>query len=156
MQILDSLLWSKRSICIQTNNIYSYSSDDFYGFLDDDEGIWEESVDGDHDLEIGIGRIPSKNKSESKAYVDKLYLYSEKKLVRGDWKENIYLVADDGDNNVHQNDAENHFDLLNKTNPEYRIKKIYLDNYEQDIVNGFKTSTQTKELLLESIKEFPV
>ena len=135
-----------------SNNIYSYSSDDFYGFLDDDEGIWEESVDGDHDLEIGIGRIPSKNKSESKAYVDKLYLYSKKKLVRGDWKENIYLVADDGDNNVHQNDAENHFDLLNKTNPEYRIKKIYLDNYEQDIVNGFKTSTQTKELLNEAVE----
>ena len=135
-----------------SNNIYSYSSDDYFGFLDSNEGIWDETVDGDHDLEVGIGRIPSKNKEESKSYVDKLYVYSEKKLIRGDWKKNIYLVADDGDKSVHQNDAENHFNLVNTINPEYKINKIYLDNYEQDIVSGFKTSTQTKYLLSEAVE----
>ena len=134
-----------------SNNIYSYSSDDYYGFLDEDEGIWEESIDGDHDLEVGVGRIPSKSKMESKSYIDKLFIYSKKELIRGDWKKNIFLIADDGDNNVHQNDAENHFNLLNKDNPEYKIKKIYLDNYEQNIIDGFKTSSQTKELLNEAV-----
>ena len=32
-------------------------SDEYFGFLDSNEGIWDETVDGDHDLEVGIGRI---------------------------------------------------------------------------------------------------
>ena len=49
-----------------SNNIYSYSSDDYLGFLESDEGLWNENSSGDHDLEVGIGRIPSKNLTESK------------------------------------------------------------------------------------------
>ena len=61
------------------NNIYSFSSDDYFGFLESDEGIWIENLNGDHDLEVSIGRIPSNNISDSKDYVDKLYTYSQKK-----------------------------------------------------------------------------
>ena len=97
-----------------SNNIYSYSSDDYYGFLEESEGIWIESSLGDHTLDVGVGRIPSKNLNDSKGYVDKLIRYSSQDQLIGQWKKNIYLVADDGDNNVHQNDAENHFNLLNE------------------------------------------
>ena len=71
------------------------------------------SSNGDHDLEVSIGRIPSNNISEAKDYVDKLYLYSQKNQVKGDWKKNIYLISDDGDNNVHQNDGHHQNDHLN-------------------------------------------
>ena len=134
-----------------SNNIYSFSSDDYFGFLESDEGIWIENLNGDHDLEVSIGRIPSNNISEAKDYVDKLYLYSQKNQVKGDWKKNIYLIADDGDNNVHQNDAENHFNLLNEQNPEYNIRKIYLDNFKQEVIDGVKVSPQTKFKVDEAI-----
>ena len=134
-----------------SNNIYSFSSDDYFGFLESDEGKWIENLDGDHDLEVSVGRIPSNNISDAKDYVDKLYLYSQKNQVKGDWKKNIYLIADDGDNNVHQNDAENHFKLLNEQNPEYNIRKIYLDNFRQEVIDGIKVSTQTKNKLDEAI-----
>ena len=134
-----------------SNNIYSFSSDDYFGFLESDEGIWIEDTNGDHDLEVSIGRIPSNNNSDSKDYVDKLYTYSKKNQVKGDWKKNIYLIADDGDNNVHQNDAENHFNLLNEQNPEYNIRKIYLDNFKQEVVDGVKISSETKYKLDEAI-----
>ena len=42
--------------------------------------------------------------------------------------------------------------LVSTINLEYKINKIYLDNYEQDIVSGFKTSTQTKYLLSEAVE----
>lgn len=135
-----------------SNNIYSFSSDDYFGFLESDEGIWIENLNGDHDLEVSIGRIPSNNISEAKDYVDKLYLYSKKNQVKGDWKKNIYLIADDGDNNVHQNDAENHFNLLNEQNPEYNIRKIYLDNFKQEVIDGVKVSPQTKFKVDEAIE----
>ena len=61
------------------------------------------------------------------------------------------MIADDGDNNVHQNDAENHFDLLNEQNPEYNIRKIYLDNFKQEVVDGVKISSETKYKLDEAI-----
>ncbi len=130
-----------------SNNIYSFSSDDYYGFLDSDEGIWVESISGDHDLEVSIGRIPSKDENDARDYVDKLIRYSNNKNLLGDWKKNIYLVADDGDGNVHQNDAENHFDYLNEFAGEYDIKKIYLDNYEQKLKDGVKISEDAKKEL---------
>ena len=40
--------------------IYSYSSDDYLGFLEDHEGLWIENTQNDHDMEIGVGRIPIK------------------------------------------------------------------------------------------------
>ena len=135
-----------------SNNIFSYSSDDYYGFLDGGEGEWIENLSGDHELNVGVGRIPSKNLNESKSYVDKLYTYSSKNKIIGDWKKNIYLVADDGDNNVHQNDAENHFDLLDNESKDYNIKKIYLDSYDQKLTNGVKTSEQAKNKLDKAVE----
>ncbi len=135
-----------------SNNIFSFSSDDYFGFLDEEEGIWGEDLEGDHDLEVGIGRIPSKNIHEAKAYVDKLYSYSDQELSIGAWKKDIYLVADDGDNNVHQNDAESHFNILNEKYPSFSVKKIYIDNYEQNLVDGVKTSLEAKVDLSNAIK----
>lgn len=135
-----------------SNNIYSFASDDYYGFLDNDEGVWLESTSGDHDLEVSIGRIPSRNKDEAKEYVDKLVRYSQERNLLGDWKKNIYLVADDGDGNVHQNDAETHFDYLNEFAGEYDIKKIYLDNYEQKLVDGVIVSEEARNKLNNAIE----
>ena len=135
------------------NNIYSFSSDDYYGFLDDDEGEWFENNSGDHFLDVGIGRISSKNKDEANAYVEKLLRYSKRKNLIGDWKNDIYLVADDGDNNVHQNDAEQHFNLLNNENKNFNINKIYLDYYKQELVDGIKSSPETKLLLDQAINK---
>ena len=136
-----------------SNNIYSYSSDDYYGFLEESEGIWIESSSGDHTLDVGVGRIPSKNLNDSKGYVDKLIRYSSQDQLKGEWKKNIYLVADDGDNNVHQNDAENHFQLLDRERGDYDVKKIYLDNFIQNIEDGVVTSSQAKNKLNYAIED---
>ena len=110
---------------------YSYSSDDYFGFLNDNEGDWVENNSGDYNLDIGIGRLPVDNLQQAKDVVNKLIYYSQNTKTLGKWREKISFVADDGDSNVHQSDAEK---LANQTvanYPQYNVNKIYIDNYKK-------------------------
>jgi hypothetical protein len=51
-------------IILALDPLLAYTSDDFYGFLDDNEDINSGSVI--NYLDIGIGRIPAKNADERK------------------------------------------------------------------------------------------
>ncbi len=112
--------------------IDSYSSDDYYGFLEDGEGEWRETgFGGDHDLEIGIGRLPVKNLSEARVVVDKLITYGSNENARGNWRNQLSFIADDGDQNVHQRDADNIAESLEAQYPNYLVNKLYMDAFEQ-------------------------
>ena len=105
----------------------TYTSDDFFGFLDDNEDINSGLVT--NLLDIGIGRIPAKNAEEAKNYVDKVNNYYSKESF-GAWRNNVLFIADDEDNNLHLQDAE----LITGTvsaNPVFNIQKDYLDAFEQ-------------------------
>lgn len=108
--------------------IYSYSSDDYFGFLEDTEGTWQEDELGDHTLEIGIGRLPVKSKTEAQDIVKKLISYAKQSSL-GNWRSKVAFVADDGDGNIHQSDADYFSRIVNSTYPAYKSEKIYLDNY---------------------------
>src|SRR4030095_1417655 len=106
----------------------TYTSDDFFGFLDDNEDINSGLVT--NLLDIGIGRVPAKNVEEAKNYVDKVIAYHSKESF-GNWRNNVSFIADDEDNNLHLQDAE----LITGTvsvNPVFNIQKIYLDAFQQE------------------------
>ena len=106
----------------------TYTSDDFFGFLDDNEDINSGLVT--NLLDIGIGRVPAKNDEEAKNYVDKIIAYYAKESF-GAWRNNISFIADDEDNNLHLQDAE----LITGTvsaNQVFNIQKIYLDAFQQE------------------------
>jgi Peptidase family C25 len=106
----------------------TYTSDDFFGFLDDNEDINSGLVT--NFLDIGTGRIPAKNAEEAKNYVDKVISYYSKESF-GAWRNNVSFIADDEDNNLHLQDAE----LITSTvsaNPIFNIQKIYLDAFQQE------------------------
>jgi len=105
----------------------TYTSDDFFGFLDDNEDINSGLVT--NLLDIGIGRVPAKNLEEAKNYVDKVNSYYSKESF-GAWRNNVLFIADDEDNNLHLQDAE----LITGTvsaNPVFNIQKDYLDAFDQ-------------------------
>ncbi|HEX6846624.1 MAG TPA: type IX secretion system sortase PorU [Chitinophagaceae bacterium] len=105
----------------------TYTSDDFFGFLDDNEDINSGLIT--NLLDIGIGRVPAKSVEEAKNYVDKVFNYYSKESF-GAWRNNISFIADDEDNNLHLQDAE----LITGTvssNPVFNIQKIYMDAFEQ-------------------------
>ena len=80
--------------------MYTYVTDDYFGFLDDSEGA---NLSGDK-LDIGIGRFPVRTLEEAKIAVNKSIAYIENRTA-GAWKNNISFVADDGDNNLHMSQA---------------------------------------------------
>jgi hypothetical protein len=111
--------------------IQSYSSDDYFGFLSDEEGEWAENFVGDHLLNIGVGRLPVASLDDARTIVDKLINYSSSPATFGDWRKQIYFVADDEDNNIHLLDAEKLVNQIEATYPHYDLNKIYLDAYPQ-------------------------
>ncbi|MBL4654857.1 MAG: type IX secretion system sortase PorU, partial [Bacteroidia bacterium] len=112
----------------------SHVSDDYYGFLDDNEGEWSTTNSSDL-LDIGIGRIPVKTADESEDVVDKIIHYSSTSTF-GDWRNMLTFLADDEDGNTHINDADNLAKDVDKDSPVYNIDKIYFDAYQQTYTSG--------------------
>jgi Peptidase family C25/FlgD Ig-like domain len=119
--------------CYQNNFSYdplaTYTSDDFFGFLDDAEDINAGTIL--NLLDVGIGRIPSKTTEEATAVVDKIIQYASNKTL-GTWRNQQTFIADDEDFNLHFTDAQVITAAANSTNPLFLQEKIYMDAYQQE------------------------
>lgn len=117
-------------LCYESENslseVNSYVSDDFFGFLDDGEGsnMLSDKID------VGIGRIPVSSANDAEIVVDKTLAYMENN-VTGAWKNAIYMMADDGDNNEHMSDEEVVTEEMEDQYPSMLVKRIYLDSYKR-------------------------
>ena len=109
----------------------SYTSDDFFGLLDDGDDI--NSITPVSYLDIGIGRIPASTPAEAKAYVDKLARYSSS---LGPWRNQLTFVADDEDQNTHLQDAETISGTARSVSSSFSEGKIYLDAFQQESGTG--------------------
>jgi len=116
----------------QNSNIIvsSFTSDDFYGLLEDGEG----EATGTED--IGIGRLPVSDTIQARVMVSKIRRYLDPSN-QGAWKNIICIVADDEDGNIHMSDAEGLSALLRDNATSFHVDKIYLDAFKQvTSVNG--------------------
>ncbi len=113
--------------------IFSFSSDDYFGFMEDWEGEWVETSGGDHTLDIGIGRIPARTAAEATDMVNKIIRYSTSERVLGNWKNTVTYVVDDGDRNIHVQDGEQFASILDEQSTQILPSKIYLDAFEQEL-----------------------
>lgn len=113
--------------------VTSYSSDDYFGFMGTDEGEWPETDQGNYLIDLGIGRLPVKSAHEAKTVVDKLIRYSTDQTQRGDWQTKVMLIADDGDYNLHQSDADNLARQIERQSPTYEPERLFLDSYPQQV-----------------------
>ena len=107
----------------------SYTSDDFFAFLDEGDDINNGSTL--NLLDIGIGRIPAKSITEARSYVDKLIQYTSMAAM-GSWRNEMTFVADDEDFNLHFHDAEIIAGTARTANGLFDQDKIYLDAYPQE------------------------
>ena len=113
-----------------TDVVSSFTSDDFYGLLDNGEGEAEGTLD------IGIGRLPVSDTIQAGIVLSKIRKYLDPANM-GNWKNVICLTADDEDGNTHMSDAEGLASILKDSVPVYNIDKIYLDAFKQTTtVNG--------------------
>lgn len=76
------------------NNISGFSTDDFFGFLDDNENINNPGIA--NALDIGIGRLPARTKADAAAMVNKIINYTSP-VTLGPWRIATLFVADNAD-----------------------------------------------------------
>lgn len=115
------------------HNVYSYASDDYFGFMGAGEGAWPEQgseING-HSLEIGIGRLPVSNPPEARTMVDKLIHYSTAPAAQGPWRQEVLFVADDGDANKHQHQSDFLASWLEAQQPQRSVQRLFMDAYAQ-------------------------
>lgn len=130
-------------------NSYSYVSDDYFGLLDQNEGL--EMTGG---LNIGIGRFPVSTATDARVMVDKVKHYLERNSSKnGEWRNNILFMADDGDFNLHFNQAESLSNQVDTAYQSLNISKIYTDSFIRTTVPGGYLFPEAHKTLLEKIDE---
>lgn len=108
------------------NPLATFTSDDFFGFLNDNDNINDNA--NPPLLDIAIGRIPAKNLEEATTFVNKIINYHTPNSF-GSWRNEVLLIADDKDNNLHLKDAEVMAAATSQTNSFLNLNKIYLDAF---------------------------
>lgn len=105
----------------------SYTSDDFYVLLDDNEG----SLASSESLDMGIGRLPVKSQAEAQDVLNKIFSYVSPDSF-GDWRNLTTVIGDDGeDSNNHQTQANALGNNMMTNYSVYNVDKIFLDAFEQ-------------------------
>ena len=131
--------------------ISSYASDDFYGLMDDNEGLLQAS----ESLDIAVGRIIAESPDDYMAQVNKVLSYEDLDAY-GDWRNKITMVADDVDNSgeaVLENSMEQLSLTLEAQKPFFNIKKIYSDAYLQQATAGGFRYPDVNEALNNSVEK---
>ena len=104
----------------------SYVTDDYFGFMDEDEGNIAHSI-----ADIGVGRFPVQTAEQVSQMIDKIERYVTKDAsTMNSWRNTITFFTDDESGFV--NNAESLAENLKNVGGEaVVVDKIYLDAYTQ-------------------------
>lgn len=142
----------------------SYTSDDFFGILDDNEGANASGA-----LDIGVGRFPVTTLSQANQIMDKIYRYTKESDQNSvgtactggsinvsnmaNWRNVIAFVGDDEETMIHTRQANELANMLHQNNPIYNINKIFFDAYPQITVPGGQRYPEAKRDLLQQVEK---
>lgn len=124
----------------------SYVMEDYFGLLDDTEGVQllKEKVD------VGVGRLPVVTPAQARGCVDKLVAYLNGDN-RGAWLNRILIAGDDGDNNRHMEDADDVAGVYASVAPQIDLTKIYWDSYKMEVTAAGNSYPSVRRTLLEEL-----
>jgi len=137
----------------------TYTSDDYFGLLDPDEGIWEfVSIQhrSEERLDIGVGRLTVQTAAEASVMADKLIRYDDPATF-GTWRSTYTAIADDGPTGLsaQQNDADLHLTnidqvvqyIADEVYPSINMNKIYGETYDRVFLNGYRIPEARRDIL---------
>jgi len=134
------------------NETESYGTEDYFGFLDDNEGLNINSAG----VDIGIGRFPVNTAAQANDAVNKVSAYMDNTQY-GSWKTNLIFAADYAGTNdnyaEHVTNADSIARYVEQNYPEYMLSKYYLDAYKVVNVNGKLVCPDAKNNMLDKLKE---
>ena len=135
------------------NPLETYASDDYFGFMEDDEGEWPEAAGGNHSMDIGVGRLPVTSASEAESVVSKLIAYSRDRTGMADWRSRLLFVADDEDFNLHHRQSDQLAVLTDTTRTAFQNRRVFLGTFPQESAGGGQTSAKASEELNRQIRQ---
>jgi hypothetical protein len=133
--------------------LQTYSSDDYFGFLETNEGNWGEDPTQNHTLDIGVGRLPATSVTEAKNIVDKIIDYDTNKKNFGYWRKQLVFVADDGSvddgfTSLHQYQADQLAQFIEGINPGADTRKLFMGTYRKTVKpNGESIASMTDDIV---------
>ncbi len=137
------------------NESSSVTTDDFFGFMDDNSG----SDIASGKLRIGVGRITCGDIEEAKSDVDKLVEYYANPDY-GVWRNNTMVIADDQDGGMYMYQGEGYTNQIdNQLNTGMHVNKVYNAQYARSNTEpnqsayGRKTAIEAKQRLSNMFKE---
>ncbi|MCS7188537.1 MAG: type IX secretion system sortase PorU, partial [Bacteroidia bacterium] len=143
----------------------SYGSDDFFVFLDADEGYWGEGGGAanydprdraiqTHLLDMGVTRIPTYTLSDLEIYLQKVSDYLQNpSTTRDDWLQKIVFFSDYKDGGEHTRQAEQLAVQVAQNIPYLDITKIYLDRYPAQPRASGLTFPEAREALMAHLNQ---
>ena len=135
----------------------SYVTDDYIGFLSNDQGADPETAQ----LDLGIGRLPVRTEEEASDVLEKIKSYLTNDNL-GIWENNVTFVADDAVastnpvqlEKTHMSKSEELATYVSDTYPDFTISKIYEDMYERvPGSDGSATYPDATQALLQKIED---
>lgn len=129
----------------------SYSTDDYIGMLDDNNGNLNMASAVIH---VAVGRLPVKSVAEAENAIAKL----EKYLLtpnRGAWRNNVMLIADDQDHGEHLDQAEKVIKAMRsgKYGRNLVYEKLYLDAFPLGQSGSGPVYPEAKRRMFDKIAE---
>jgi hypothetical protein len=133
---------------VSLDPLSTYVTDDYFGYLDTLEDIRVQQPAPT--LDLAIGRIPARTLQQANTAVDKILRYHQPASL-GSWRTGLTLVADDEDFNLHLYDAEYHADMIGRDFPEWQVRKIYFDAFEQQSNAGGSRYPEVNRKILDNV-----
>jgi hypothetical protein len=142
------------------NQLSTYTSDDFYGLLDQNEGGAIEN--GNQLLDLSVGRLPVESESEAEAMVTKIKAYKSsstgcmtcaKAATNNSWRNIITMIADyqfDG-GNTFEDASDGLCETTRAQYPQYNYNKIYTDAYKLEATSAGDRFPDVNTAILNSI-----
>ena len=133
---------------------FSFVSDDFFGFLDDNSGA---NISSDI-LRIGVGRITSADVAEAKSDVDKIVEYYATPDY-GVWRNNTMIFSDSPDRGLYMYQGEGYKNMIdNELGTGMHVNTVHNSMYPRSTTEPAKsverkTSTVGKQLLSKFFKD---
>lgn len=138
-----TLIWQSPTGLSETT---SYCTDDFIAMLEDE--TTERQLPMRKQL-IGVGRYAVTSAYEAEIIADKLEAYMTQPSY-GVWRNNVMVIADDGDSANHLKQAESSIIHMMTTpsGQNYSYEKLYLDAFEKKQTGSGLTFPAAKERML--------
>lgn len=140
-------------LCYESDNSTSetecYVTDDFFTMLDEGEGNDILKYDKS---DVAVGRLPAVTPEDAEIMVDKAECY-RLRTTAGAWQNVVCFMGDDGNANLHMNDADTVAKRVQAMWPFMNVKKVYWDAYQRVTTSNGNTYPDATNLIRQQMRD---